>query len=55
MNRSQKAWAHFDYWFNWHGHWMFADKEKAIKCWSTWGIDGLPDYPGKRENITKEM
>ena len=36
----------FDYWFKWHGHWMFGvyGKEKALEAWKTYGIDGLPDY-----------
>lgn len=43
-----KAWATFDYWFNWNGHWMFSDKAAAEYCWKYRGIDGLPDYPGAR-------
>jgi len=45
MTQEQKI-AIFDYWFEWHGHWMFGvyGKEKARKVWQTCGIEGLPDY-----------
>lgn len=49
MNHIEKAWHHFDYWYNWHGHWMHDNKEQAIKSWETRGINGLPDYPGERQ------
>ena len=41
-------WATFDYWFNWHGHWMHADKAAAEKAWEVRGINGLPNFPGPR-------
>lgn len=47
-----RAWAIFDYWFNWHGHWVFgtsdADKARAEEAWKQRGIYSLPDYPGPR-------
>jgi hypothetical protein len=35
---------HFDYWFNWHGHWIFPNREAAWQCYITRGIDGLEDW-----------
>ncbi len=35
---------HFDYWFNWHGHWIFPNREAAWQCYITRGIEGLEDW-----------
>jgi hypothetical protein len=47
---TEKAWALFDYWFEWHGHWCFGTdgKGRAERAWSKQGIDGLPAYQGAR-------
>ena len=37
----------FNVWFNWHGHWIYADKPHAFRVWQERGIEGLPDWqPG---------
>lgn len=38
--------AIFNYWFKWHGHWLFGTRgyDKAYKAWKTQGIEGLPAY-----------
>jgi hypothetical protein len=41
MTNTQKE---FDYWFNWHGHWIYPSKDDALRIWKTRGIDGLSDY-----------
>lgn len=43
-----KAWEQFDHWYNWNGHWMYADKAVAEAAWERRGIDGLPNFPGPR-------
>jgi hypothetical protein len=42
MNYSDKL-DIFNAWFNWHGHWIYANYDAAFKTWHTRGIDNLPD------------
>jgi hypothetical protein len=32
----------FNRWFNWHGHWIYANYDAAFKTWHTKGIENLP-------------
>ncbi len=45
MSRSQRAIHNFNYWFNWHGHWMYNTKESAFDTWVQRGIVDLDDAP----------
>jgi hypothetical protein len=45
MTRAQRAIHNFNYWFNWHGHWMYSTKESAFKTWVDRGIIDLDDAP----------
>jgi hypothetical protein len=45
MSKAQRAIHNFNYWFNWHGHWMHETKEAAFKVWVERGIVDLDDAP----------
>jgi len=41
------ALAAFERWWHRYGHWMYADKERAMDKWQRDGIVGLPDARGE--------
>jgi hypothetical protein len=45
MTQSQRAIHNFNYWYNWHGHWMYSTKEAAFKTWVERGVVDLDDAP----------
>jgi len=45
MSKAERAIHNFNYWFNWHGHWMYSGKESAFKAWVNHGIVDLDDAP----------
>lgn len=45
MSKAQRAIHNFNYWFNWHGHWMHENKQAAFKAWVERGIVDLDDAP----------
>ena len=45
MSKSNLAIHNFNYWFNWHGHWMYSTKESAFNTWVQRGIVDLDDAP----------
>jgi hypothetical protein len=45
MSRQERAIHNFNYWYNWHGHWMYESKEAAFKTWVERGIVDLDDAP----------
>jgi hypothetical protein len=45
MSKAERAMHNFNYWFNWHGHWVFPSKEAAFNAWVKLGIVNLDDAP----------
>ena len=42
---AEAAMERFEYWFRQHGHWIYRDRQQALKTWQTRGIEGLPPAP----------
>lgn len=55
MSWLAKSWSLFDYWFDRQGHWIYPSKAKAEEVWAYRGIDGLPDYVGKRPSSKDDV
>ncbi len=43
-----EALERFERWFKRAGHWIYVDREQAMRVWRERGIEGLPPWKGDR-------